>query len=265
MGLAIIAFLVCITATTLGAITGMGGGVIIKPVMDAVAPQLGAAQINFLSGCTVLAMSLVSCLRSKGKSHNVSGRVLMLLAVGGALGGIIGNFTFDLVADFFSNNDMVKIIQNSILIILIGIVFIYLNNQSKIKTLQVKSSLGSFLVGFFLGVASAFLGIGGGPINLVVLYFFFSMTPKVAAYCSIFIIMLSQGCSFLTTLVSGVPDFEILMMVLMVIGGVAGGFIGRYLDSLIDDDKTQVIFKWMTIGILCISAYNIISSIISMN
>ena len=57
-------FFICITATTLGAIAGIGGGVIIKPVLDALG-GLSVASIGFLSGCTVLAMSVVSRLRSR--------------------------------------------------------------------------------------------------------------------------------------------------------------------------------------------------------
>ena len=45
-------FLVCLLATMAGGISGVGGGVIIKPVMDAVS-GLPVAEISFLSGCTV--------------------------------------------------------------------------------------------------------------------------------------------------------------------------------------------------------------------
>ena len=52
-------FLVAILATTIGGISGVGGGVIIKPVMDAVS-GLPVATISFLSGCTVLAMTITA-------------------------------------------------------------------------------------------------------------------------------------------------------------------------------------------------------------
>ena len=44
-------------ACTVGAICGIGGGIIIKPVLDATGVA-DVATINFLSGCTVLAMTL---------------------------------------------------------------------------------------------------------------------------------------------------------------------------------------------------------------
>ena len=58
--------------------------------------------------------------------------------------------------------------------------------------MQVKNSLVCVAVGLTLGIMSSFLGIGGGPINLVVLYFFFSMETKVAAQNSLYIILIFQ-------------------------------------------------------------------------
>ena len=55
---------------------------------------------------------------------------------------------------------------------------------------------------------SSFLGIGGGPINLVVLFYFFSMETKTAAQNSLYIILFSQITSLLTTLIThSVPEF----------------------------------------------------------
>ena len=69
------------------------------------------------------------------------------------------------------------------------------------------------VIGFILGVMSSFLGIGGGPINLVVLYFFFSMTTKTAAQNSLYIILFSQATSFLSTVVTGsVPHVSLLLL-----------------------------------------------------
>ncbi len=57
-------FIICFIATTIGGISGIGGGVIIKPVLDSFS-SMGVASISFLSGCTVLSMSVVSVLRAQ--------------------------------------------------------------------------------------------------------------------------------------------------------------------------------------------------------
>ena len=110
---------------------------------------------------------------------------------------------------------------------------------------------------------SSFLGIGGGPINLVALFFFFSMTPKIAAYCSVFIIMLSQTFSIGTTIITqGVTDIPVEMLVCMVVGGVAGGFIGTALSGKMNDDQIKTLFTWSLLGILLIAAYNVVSALV---
>ena len=78
---AVLYFLICLAATTAGGISGVGGGVIIKPVLDAVS-GMGVATVSFLSGCTVLAMTATSMLRSRGGSVRVEKRRGTLLAVG---------------------------------------------------------------------------------------------------------------------------------------------------------------------------------------
>ena len=56
-------FVVSILSCTVGSICGIGGGVIIKPVLDATG-IMGVSSISFLSGCTVLAMSVVSVYKN---------------------------------------------------------------------------------------------------------------------------------------------------------------------------------------------------------
>ena len=51
----LIFFLVALGASVVGAVCGIGGGVIIKPVLDLLHLETVAA-ISFLSGCTVLSI-----------------------------------------------------------------------------------------------------------------------------------------------------------------------------------------------------------------
>ena len=56
--------IVCFGASIVGAICGIGGGVIIKPVLDSFG-VLDVTAISFLSGCTVLSMTTYSVLKNK--------------------------------------------------------------------------------------------------------------------------------------------------------------------------------------------------------
>ena len=112
-------------------------------------------------------------------------------------------------------------------------------------------------VGLTLGVMSSFLGIGGGPINLVVLYFFFSMETKVAAQNSLYIILISQITSLLTSLVTAsVPQFHVSWLVVMVLGGIAGGMVGRKVNKKLNTAMVDKLFICLIVVIVGISCYN---------
>ena len=76
---------------------------------------------------------------------------------------------------------------------------------------------------------SSFLGIGGGPINLLVLHYFFSMERKKAALNSLYIILFSQLCGFAVVLLNGSPVGGALPYLPAMAGaGIAGGLIGQH-------------------------------------
>ena len=104
---------------------------------------------------------------------------------------------------------------------------------------------------------SSFLGIGGGPINLVLLYFFFSMDTKTAAENSLYIILFSQIASLVTTLITkSVPDFNWTALLFMVCGGIGGGVVGRAVNRKIDNAAVEKLFVLLMVIIICISLFN---------
>ena len=250
-------FLISFLASIVGVICGIGGGVIIKPVIDAVS-GLAVSQINFLSGCTVLSMSMVSLLRSRGGTTKIEPRRGTLLAVGAALGGLLGKNWFEWVKEFSGNDGLIGTVQSVLMIVLVVGVLLYVQYKDQITTKNISHAIGCASVGLLLGILSSFLGIGGGPINLAVLYFFFSMDTKTAALNSIFIILLSQITSLISTFVKGnVPEINILMLTAMIIGGVTGGFLGSSFSKKLDNRAIDVIFRWLLVIILLICCYNL--------
>ena len=240
---AVLFFLVCLAATTAGGISGVGGGVIIKPVLDAVS-GMGVATVSFLSGCTVLAMTATSMLRSRGGSVKVEKRRGTLLAVGAAVGGILGKEIFELVRS--AGGVTVDIVQQIMMILLTVGVFIYTLNRAKIKTKNVHNAAACVIIGLTLGLLSAFLGIGGGPINLAVLYYFFSMDSKTAALNSLYVILFSQ-----------VPEFDWLVLIAMCVGGVLGGILGRSISARLTNKGVDRLFLVIMAVITVISCYNL--------
>lgn len=248
---------VSLLASTAGAICGIGGGVVIKPVLD----LLGLASvstISFLSGCTVLSMSCYSV--GKGMvagDSKVDLRTGTPLALGAAIGGIVGKQMFTAIRGLFTNPNSVGAVQAACLVVITLGTLVYTLKRSNISTHQVTSPIFCCIIGLALGICSSFLGIGGGPVNLVILYFFFSMDTKTAASNSLYIILFSQAASLLVTLVTNtIPEFKLSALVFMVLGGILGGVIGRKLNKKLDDSAVDKLFVGLMVVIICISAYN---------
>ena len=130
--------------------------------------------------------------------------------------------------------------------------------KAKITTHNMTSPLPCVLIGLVLGIFSSVLGIGGGPINLVVFYFFFSMDTKTAAQNSLYVILISQITSLAATLVTGsVPPFGWLSLVLMVAGGIGGGMLGRIANKRMDNKAVEKLFIGLMGIIMAISLYNV--------
>ena len=255
--MAILFFLVSFLSCIVGAICGIGGGVVIKPVLDLL--QMGApATINFLSGCTVLSMSLYSVSKAlRAGDSKVEMSTGTPLALGAAVGGIIGKELFSGVKAFFNGSPMVGGVQAVALGIITVGTLIYTVNKAKITTRTTSNKLVCVVIGLLLGVMSSFLGIGGGPINLVVLGYFFSMDTKTAAANSLYIILFSQAASLLATLVTAsVPEFQLFALVLMVAGGIGGGIVGRKLNKKMDNRAVDKLFIGLMVLIVGICVYN---------
>jgi len=248
---------ICLLATTLGAISGIGGGVIIKPILDATA-SLSVSQISFLSGCSVLAMSIVSLLSSRSGDAKIDKKRTTPLAIGSAVGGVIGKLLFDIIKRFANNDGVVGVAQSAIMILLTLGVLIYVLNKKHIKTNDLNSVFACSLIGITLGILSSFLGIGGGPINLAVLYFFFSMNTKTAALNSLYMIFFAQTASLIFSFASSsIPEIDYLTLAVMIVSGIVGGFVGRKINKRMSPKAVDILFGCMLIAITATSVYNL--------
>lgn len=252
----ILFFLVSFLSCIVGAICGIGGGVVIKPVLDML--HLGSVStINFLSGCTVLSMSCYSVGKAMiNKDSKVDVATGTPLAIGAALGGLAGKELFGIVKSLFANAEMVGGVQAVTLGIITVGTLVYTVCKARVKTRNITSKAFCIVVGVLLGIMSSFLGIGGGPINLVVLGYLFSMDSKTAAANSLYIILFSQLASFIATLISGVPEFELLALLVMVAGGIGGGIVGRALNKKMDNRAVDKLFICLMVVIIGICVYN---------
>ncbi len=252
-------FLVSLFASLIGAVCGIGGGVIIKPVLNALSPE-NISTIHFLSGCTVLAMSCYSVGKALlFKDQNLKVSTAAPLALGASLGGILGSRLFSLLKNLFSDTTPLSLLQSGLLAILLLGCFIYTLKKNSIRTLTSPSPLCSIFLSLGLGITNSFLGIGGGPLNLIVLSYFFSMDAKTCAINSLFIIFFSQLASLITSLATAsVPGVSPTILLLMVIGGIGGGILGRFFNKKIDNKTVDGLFLCVIVLIMGVCVYNLV-------
>ncbi len=250
-------FIVSILSSTVGSVCGIGGGVIIKPVLDATG-IMDVSSISLLSGCTVLAMSVVSVYKNiRSGSARLNVRTATGLAVGAAVGGVLGKSMFQSLKSCVGDENFVGMVQALVLIAITAGTLLYTVYKKRIRTKSYGKIWLCLVVGALLGIMSSFLGIGGGPINLVVLAYFFSMDTKDAALSSLYIIMFSQITSLIQTCVSGtVPDISVAYFLAMVIGGILGGTLGSKVNRRIDEKGVDRLFIMLMAVIIVVNIYN---------
>ena len=108
----LIYFLIAIGSTTVGSLTGMGGGVIIKPVVDLLG-DFDAQTIGVLSSLTVFSMSLVSIAKQMLARTRIPFETAIPLAAGSVAGGMAGERLLRLIVSALEANESVTAVQNA--------------------------------------------------------------------------------------------------------------------------------------------------------
>ena len=163
MGLVL--FLVCLLASGIGSICGIGGGVIIKPVID-MQGIMSVNEASFLSGLTVMAMAMVNIIMRR-KTKLLDMRIGSLLALGSVAGGVLGNDLLTFVRGGAGADALLGLVQAIALGLITAVTLLYtVRLKERLPTYHIHRLAAVVVIGVLLGVCSAFLGIGGGPINI---------------------------------------------------------------------------------------------------
>ena len=253
----LIYFLVAIIATTLGSMTGMGGGVIIKPVLDFLG-DYNVGSINILSSITVFSMALVSTVQQLKSKPSFDKKSAAILGIGAVLGGILGNTLLNYIIVILPAENHVTTIQNAVLALLIIIVLAYMKNKDRIPSKNFSGKISSIILGLVLGLISTFLGIGGGPVNVALLVYIMGNDTKTAVTNSLIIILFSQASRLAVVTVStGFSSYDLSMLPYMVIGAISGGLIGSVINKKMKEQTVDKSFNGLQIFVFLICLYNI--------
>ncbi len=218
-------------AGILGSMIGLGGGIIIVPVLTfaGFSPTLAVSNSLF----AVFSNSVASTATyAKQKRIEISlGWKLGLIAVPGTVLGA-----------FISSDAS----------------YIFLKRKIEKKPLDVSRILLVFSAGasFFAGVISSLFGVGGGLIFVPLMVLALGISMKRAAPTSQFILMFASLSGLIVHSILGHPDYY--QALLLSIGAFAGGIFGAKLSLDIKENKLKIL---VTIVIVAAAIKLIIDSV----
>ena len=255
MGDLLIYALVVLLATASGSSTGLGGGVVIKPLFDIVS-NAPTATINFYSSLAVFVMAIVALGKQLRQRFKFDVKSLLTISVGSVIGGFIGQRLLRLTVTVMPAAH-VKVLQSAMLFIMLVSVLIYNFFKKRLVSFHLKNILVILIVGIGLGTFSVFLGIGGGPINVALTMLLFSFSLREAAVYSVGIIFFSQLTKMVTIAVSPVkPTISLIVAAVVVVAAVTGGFLGTWINRHASCKVLNQIYNVLLCALVGVTLFN---------
>ncbi|MCA9828455.1 MAG: sulfite exporter TauE/SafE family protein [Nitrosopumilus sp.] len=219
-----------VTAGILGSMIGLGGGIVLVPVLTFLGfPPTVAASSSLFGALSNAVASTISYSRQKRIAYSL-GLKLGLLSIPGT---ILGAF---LSTDISPNG--FKILFGLVLIASAVYIFVRKRIENVEKTLSAQMMIFAVGASFFAGLLSAFFGIGGGIIFVPLMIVGMGMTMKKAAPTSQLILLFSSLSGVIAHSILGHPDF--FQAGLLAIGSFIGGLIGARLSLNVKERYLQI-------------------------
>jgi len=241
----------------IGAVVGLGGGVIIRPILDAI-DYHNVMNIAFLSSAAVLIMAVVSTVKKVRDGTKIDALTAALISIGAFIGGILGNLLLEFFVYMFYPETRVQMVQ-TIFTIIILTVAVYLTYKNNVRY-EITNKVFFPFLGVFLGAAAVFLGIGGGPLNVPVFMILFNLPVKQATAYSIVVIFFSHLFRIITmSFTRGLDYFDLQYLLVIVPAAIMGGVIGAIVSRKIADDTVRKAFMVTLTVIVFINIYNMVT------
>ncbi|WP_225046886.1 sulfite exporter TauE/SafE family protein [Lacticaseibacillus kribbianus] len=243
---------IILVANVLGAVVGMGGGVLIKPLLD----MIGAhplIQINFFSCVAVLTMALTASFRARGEAKG-SGQPVAALAVGALFGGLVGDGALNWLVNTWPARTVLQL-QVGLTILTLAVAFAY-----SVWPLAHGHWLRPAVVVALAAVAgwlATLMGIGGGPVNVTLFMAVCGIGIKDAARWSLLTILFSQLAKLAQVVATGqLWQFDLRVLWVIIPTAALGGFLGAALSKRFKSARVTWLYRAAIVLVIGINAYN---------
>ena len=251
-------FLIVFIGMIVGALSGLfgvGGGFLMTPLLI----FLGIPPVVAVgSEAPHVLASSVSGVIAHWRKKNVDFKMGFFLLSGGVIGSTLGVHLFK----FLKTYGQIDIVIQFLFIIFLGFIgmsMAFESAKTTIKNYRTTSAIRTklhqhswihglpfklrfhrsklyisvippILIGFFVGVLSAMMGVGGGFIMIPAMVYILGMSTNVVVGTSLFqIIFVTANSTFFQSYINQTVD--IVLSALMILGGVIGAQIGVRLGS----------------------------------
>lgn len=251
----IVYFTVILFACILGAIVGLGGGVFIRPIFDTIGAH-SVMEIAFFSSTAILTMSIVSTAKKLKDGLAIKAKIAALISCGAVVGGWIGNWILSFLVSEMAAESSVQLVQIIVTVIVLSI-SIYATTKRNLRY-EIKLTILLPFIGVGLGLIAAFLGIGGGPINVPILMIFFGLPIKTATMYSIVIIFFSHASRLIAMGFGeyGYSNFDLRMLPFIIVAAAIGGFVGANLSRVFSESVVKKLFICALSAVIVLNIFN---------
>jgi len=256
MFIGILYFIIIILVISVGATAGISGGVILRPIFDAIGYH-DALSIAFYMGVAVLTMAAASTIKQMTMGTKIDFKKVFALAIGAFVGGIVGQFIMDGIL-FHVGEDELQIIQG--ILSIASLIFVFAFTREDIKKYSFEGISWYVLTGLGLGTFATVLAIGGGPINVIVFVILFGNTLKESTVYSITTIFFAQAARLgAIGTEHGLLIFDLNILYFIIPAAIIGGVVGGKLNVLLSNEQVMKVFKIVLIGTILLNIYNVIT------
>lgn len=259
---AVIYSIVVFLATFVGASTGLGGGIIIKPALDLVGADQ-VATISAYSSMAVFTMCMMALSRRLriGLEQPIRKKVVIGLAGGAVVGGFLGEVAFRQLVSRWQNTQ-VSGTQSLLLLIVVTLLILLSLWSPNRQSFRVTSGFGIFGVGLGVGALSVFLGIGGGPINMAVLLYLFAMPAKEAAFYSLVMIFFAQVVKVSGIMMSWQSlQLRPIVVISVLLCAILGGYVGIQAQQRLRHRQVLTLYHGLMLVLWVMTAFQLFRNI----
>ncbi|MCK0168126.1 sulfite exporter TauE/SafE family protein [Jannaschia sp. S6380] len=252
---------------------GVGGGFLMTPLlfMIGIPPAVAVA-----TEANQIVASSFSGVLAHFKRRTVDLRMGVVLLIGGLIGAALGVQVFAILRELGQVDLLVKLCYVVFLGVIGGLMFIESLNAIRrarsagpmqrtvrrqrgwIHALPLKmkfrtsglyiSVIPPLLVGLFVGILAAIMGVGGGFIMVPAMIYLLGMPTKVVVGTSLFQIIFVTAFA---TLLHATTNYtvDMVLAVLLLVGGVVGAQVGTRIGTRLKAEQLRILLALMVLAV----------------